>query len=285
MPNAFYLMSGQAHLHYLVPSLYTLRQHNPDVPVTVWAYPESYDLVDLICKDDRLKAVAIKWQPYEYKKNSQFINKIHVVMQQHFWGDGALYLDADTTIHGSLNQLFEHGKRHPFVATQFCHWTSNGKLIRQRLERMRGREGIPQDLLEQLLTNSYASLNGGVFLSNAATNRGFEVLDWWLSKTESVQDVFICDEMVLHLLQLRFNDVKVLEGGQYNASHKYTKHPNPIIYHYHGNSALRPGKSKAAYEMWWPIYQKCVAENVGFIQEWKDVVHNKWLDKVLKDSK
>ena len=277
-----YLMSGQAHLHYLVPSLYTLRQKNYSIPVKVYAYPESIDLVERICSDPRLNATAQLWKPFEYKKNGQFINKIRVMMEQ-YPGVPNIYLDADTTIHGDLYPLLAAGRYNDLVMTQFCNWTSNGRVIRKRLERLREFPSLPQDAVERLLTNSYPSPNGGIFVAQPTS----DVLKQWLEWSELAEDIFICDETVLHLLQLTHKkNTFVMEHGRYNCSHKYQGSiKDPYVYHYHGNSALRPEKSRSAFEFWWPIYECCIRQNFGFMQEWQEEVHNKWLAKVKEECR
>jgi len=74
-----YLMSGEAHLPYLVVSLWTLCKHW-DGEIIIHAWPESFDIVKTIVKDRRLKiSGAIKREPEYRGKNAQFIDKIKMM--------------------------------------------------------------------------------------------------------------------------------------------------------------------------------------------------------------
>lgn len=280
-----YLMSGPAHLHYLIPSLATLRKHWKG-DVTVYAFPESYEYVKQIAYDVRLDITAkLIENPLRFRrgKNEQFINKIKLL--QSIEADAVLYLDADTTIHGSIQHLLDKAKDVGFVATQFNHWVSTGRIIRNRLQRLEGVEKICQESLYAVMNNAHPSVNGGV----VACVPSSPVLPLWLDWSLASKDIFICDEAVLHVLQCYVpqEEFYVMQGGKYNCSHKYdnTDGSDIVVYHYHGDSNVRPDKSPKAYEYWWPLYQQCINDNVGQIQSWKDAVKNDWIDKLLKGDK
>lgn len=274
-----YLMSGPAHLPYLVPSLYTLRQHW-DGDVCVHAFPESWDYVQQVAADTQLGITAkLVEQPLRFKrgKNEQFINKIKLL--QSLFADVVVYLDADTTIHGNIDLLFDRGWQSGFLATQFNRWLSTGSIIRNRLNRLLDCDKICQESLREVLTNAHPSLNGGVVACRPCS----PVLPLWLDWSLSSQHVFICDEAVLHVLQAYVpkDQFGVVEGGRYNCSHKYQHEiEDVVIYHYHGDSNVRPDKSPKAYAMWWPLYQKCLELNVGNIQHWHHKIENGWITKL-----
>lgn len=276
-----YLMSGAAHLHYLVPSLFTLREHCKE-HVTVYAYPESYDYVKRIAADVRLGIEAKLYEPpVRYKKNDQFINKIKLMMS--LQSEIAVYIDADTTFHGDIEYLFNVGDQYGFAATQFCHWLSTGSVIRARLQRLRDYPKINKEALETIIKNPHPSPNGGIFSCNPSS----PVLPLWLEWTLEAKDVFIADEAVLHVLQAHVpqSEFHVVLGGAYNCSHKYQgslPEDQVHIHHYHGDSNVRPDKSPRAYAAWWPIYQQCIDRNMGNMVEWYKNVRNKWLDKLLE---
>lgn len=273
-----YLMSGPGHLHYLVPSLFTLRQHHQE-HVVVYAYPESIDIVNFIAHDKRLFPLEVQLYvpPFRYRKNDQFIQKLKVM--QAVDCETTIYLDADTTIHNRLDSLWECAEGYGFAATQFCHWLSNGRVIRARLERLRGIDGVDQVVLERVLANPYPSLNGGVFACQPTSL----TLETWLEWSELAKHIFIADECVLHLLQAYMDSDQfyVLDGGLWNCSHKHMPEREHVkVYHYHGNSNVRPDKSPEAHSYWWALYQHCIAENIGHLAEWRQDVPNEWLDKI-----
>lgn len=281
MPDQIvYLMSGPAHLHYLIPSLATLRNHW-DGDVSVYAFPESYELVKTIAEDSRLGITPKTVEtPLRFRrgKNEQFINKIKLL--QNVNADAVLYLDADTTIHGSLQPLLDKAKEVGFVATQFNHWVSTGRIIRNRLQRLQGIEKICQESLFAVMNNVFPSVNGGI----VACQPSSPVLPLWLDWSLASKDVFICDEAVLHVLQhyVPKEEFFVMEGGKFNCSHKYdeTDGGEIVVYHYHGDSNVRPDKSPKAYAYWWPLYEQCIEENFGNIQSWIGSVRNDWIEKL-----
>ncbi len=79
-----YVMSGPAHLPYLLVSLCSLRQHW-DGEVVVYAWPNlphslgCFDIVQRIAKDDRLDIRCQVYEPGYRKRNAQFECKIAVM--------------------------------------------------------------------------------------------------------------------------------------------------------------------------------------------------------------
>ena len=208
-----YLMSGPAHCPYLIVSLATLREFY-DGPVIVYAYPESFKTVQRIADDSRLDIEARRWEPQWRGKNSQFLEKIRLMQR----GVGnACYLDADTIICGPLDDLFSAADNYDLLTTQFGDWVTTGKIISNRVKRLRQFPTIDQTLVEEVLANTYPSPNGGIFVCR----HGCNVLRQWYEWTWEAKSVFIADETVLQILQLKFDSMKVLLGGRFNCSPKY----------------------------------------------------------------
>jgi len=280
-----YLMSGPSFLPQLVVSLATLRQHWQGM-VTVYAWKDSIDLVRRIGEDDRLGIQVKERTPFlkAGRKKWQFIDKINLMSTLET--DVALYLDADTTVHNPIDEIFSVAFDYSFVSTQFSGWTTKMARIQKRVRKLRGKEGIDQELLEEILNGNFPSPNGGVFACIPTS----QILDIWFHWTEKVMDIFIPDETVLHLLQQAyFRCVKVMEEqGKWNCSPKFLpkklKTEDVVIYHHHGQSSIRPEKSKQSVGMWWPLYEQCLEENVGGMQEWRNQIGNKRMDKMEKDN-
>ena len=272
-----YLMSGPAHLHYLVPSLVTLRNHW-NGPIEVWAYPESFDLVKRIAQDKRLMILPKAWNPAYTGKNSQFLNKIHLLQIE--GPTTRLYLDADTTIHGGLNELFEAAENFEVAATQFNNWTTKGGVIQNRLRRLQDFPRIDQIAVSYVLENECPSPNGGIIAAQPKA----PVLKTWFEYAWEARNIFICDEAVLHILPACFSpsQMTILLGGKYNCSHKYKPKnlSEVVIYHYHGDSNVRPDKSPKAVSLWGKLYRKCLQQGYGYIDKWHTQVSNRWLDKI-----
>ena len=284
-----FLVSGTAHLPYLIVSLKTLREHWRG-QVRVFAWPESIDLVREIAKDERLCIVAELSEPaYRARrdegrqgKNDQFIAKIRLV-QSIKDVNLVLYLDADTSVHGSLSPLFRAARRFSFVATRFSSWTTAGKVVQSRIKRLREFSKINQSYVEEVLRSPWPSVNGGVFCCSPQSH----VLKVWGEWTWEARHVFIADEAVLHTLVplfLRSGQMYVWPDGRFNCScnpkwlpEKLGEH-EIVVWHYHGDANVRPAKHGGhAHRRWWPLWQKCLAENWGNCREWAPSEANGWL--------
>lgn len=277
-----YLMSGPAHLPYLVCSLWTLRNHY-DGAVEVYGYPSCMPYIEQIAEDKHLGIEAKLWEPEYAEKNSQFVTKI--LISQIRGPSCRMYLDADTTIHGPLDDVFECAEESGMCITQFNDWVSTGRVIRRRVERLREYPEIDQEAVERVLSTSYPSPNGGIFACKPES----PVLPLWHRWSMIAVKVFICDEAVLHLMPAIFNEdeLQVLRGGKFNCSHKHggTKVEDPYVYHYHGNSAVRPQKSPEAVEYWMGIWRQCIDLNVGNVQNWRHKIHNKHMAELKGDPR
>lgn len=276
----FYLMSGAAHLPYLVTSLWTLRRWwSGDIVIRAWK--ESWPIVQRIAEDNRLKiTIAAERTPIRYRKNSQFIDKISVA-QSMIDADRVLYLDADTTIHDRIDSLFGAVDHCSFAATQFNQWVSTGKIISKRIKRLREFPQLDQKLVEEVLANPWPSVNGGVWAARPSS----PVLPEWHRWSVEARSIFIADETCLHALCPKFTRSKdmviVQNEGRYNCSPMY-KDPgldddNVVIWHYHGDSCCRMNKSESGCKRWWNIYVECLDKNIGGIREWRADVDNKYL--------
>ncbi len=283
-----YLVSGPAHLPYLVASLVTLRQHwSGEIGVYVW--PESYSLVQRIYEDDRLNITCVEQREPPYRKkdgvgsNSQFLHKIRVAQSLRDEVETVLYLDADTTIHGDLSPLFYWAEKHGFCATQWNDWVTTGKMVSGRIRGLLDVPGIERRWILRTVERSWPSVNGGVWASRPTCS----VLGKWFDLTLKACPMFIADERVLHLMQTLYVPnglmATLCERGRYNSCPKLNENlpiEDMIVRHYHGDSCCRPQKSQVGYDSWWPIYQRCLDENFGGIREWRGRIKNKHLNRI-----
>jgi len=277
--RVIYLMSGQPHLPYLVTSLWTLRRHWQG-PVTVAAWPESIGLVRWIAADPRLNVEAVERQPAYRGKNDQFLDKMKLAQSMNGTADVVLYLDADTTIHGSLELLFKGAEYCGFCATQFCDWTTQNPIVQNRVKRLLGMNNIPQGPVEYALGSRWPSVNGGVWAARPSS----PVFDDWYRQTMVARSIFIADETVLHALQTVFVPIQkmtTLLGGAWNCSpmEKFQPMGLPddlvVVRHFHGDSAVRPSKSEKGWRLWSSVFRECLYDNVGRCREWWRGVGNK----------
>lgn len=285
-PNfqVFYVMSGTPHVPYFLVSIDSLRKAMPDIDVLVYAWPESYDVISRISEDPRLRFKVIKWEPAYRGKNCQFICKMRC--GQHPSANVKLYLDGDTMVMGDLTPLLLLAESNGFCATQFNDWTTQGT-VKKRVARLLDREGIPQDKVKALIEQPYPSVNGGVFACRPES----PVVEEWHRRTNLVRDLFIADEIVLHTFVADPDEfpISIARTGLtcWNCSPKYAPSyvTNINVWHFHGDSNVRPQKSQRGYDLWWPEWQRCFKDNIGFVQEWKDSIRNKWMIQLEEKNK
>jgi len=273
----FYLISGPAHLPYLITSLWALKDHwQGDVIIHAW--PESYDLIKQMDLDIRLPITNVcKREPAYRGKNSQFLDKI--IVAQESKADITLYLDADTIVQGCLDPLFEYADQYGFAATQFCDWVTTGRTIGRRIKDLEKFIELDQSLIEIATKQSWPSVNGGVW----ATRPSSSVLPLWYEWTMAAKTTFIADEKVLHLMMLKFSSTREMvvlcANGKWNCSplHQSEKlaDGDVIIRHFHGDSNVRPRKTQKGFDLWEPLYRECLELNVGGIADWIGTIKNK----------
>ena len=284
----FFLMSGTAHAPYLAVSLHTLRKHYQG-PVTIHAWAESVDIARKIASDPRLGGEYIQAKlydpPFKWKRNNQFGQKILIAQGWQEEAKTVLYLDADTTVHDSVNLLFEAAEDFGFCATRFNEWLSCGKTIKGRLNRLRGVSGIPDDLIDKCTTVGFPSVNGGVWACRPNSPILEDWFDWTRRASTDGHKVFIADEAVLHLMLPKYMPSEQIvvadDGGRWNCSP--TKQSENLadkdvaIRHYHGDSNCRINKSLKGVALWWPLYEEALADNVGGIADWIGEIDNGYL--------
>lgn len=274
-----YLLSYPAHCPYLATSLLTLRRCWSG-RVKVFAWQESIDIVRQLCEDRRIEAEAVLAVPSYRGKNDQFLHKT-VLMREQTTGPN-LYLDADTLVNGSLVELFSNAQYFGFAATQFCDWTTEGNLIRGRIARLKEFPKIDKNLVDEVISNPYPSVNGGVF----ACMPNSSVLSIWHEWSYEARSIFICDECVLHLMVPMFEPTERLTvlPGIFNSSPKYvpqTETGRVRIWHGHGDCWVRPNKSREGWSMWSAAMQEARRLNIGGIESWFRSVDNKYLNELI----
>jgi hypothetical protein len=255
--------------------------------VDVHAWKESISYVRRIALDPRLHIRAVEREPDYLGKNDQFLDK-HRVAMRYDPEDIVMYLDADTMVNAPIEHIFNAVETTSnFVSTQFSNWNTFGGIMQGRLKELRQFPVIDQTLVEQALTNRLPSVNGGVWCCRPNS----PVLPLWHEWSEASKTTFICDEKVLHLMQLKFEPYEfAVFNGRWNCSPKYQPPEWPDdeikIYHHHGDSNMRPDKSPRSYEMWWKEYRECIEGNIGGVCEWRESVEatNKWFRELKKNG-
>jgi hypothetical protein len=192
-------------------------------------------------------------------------------------------LDADTAIQKPVTDLFVAAERHGYAISQFCDWVTTGNKIGQRLKSLQEFPTLDQDLIQELLNHRWPSLNNGVFAASPTS----EVLPLWHQWTYDARGTFIPDEKTIHLCMAKYapqNRFAVLTGGAWNCSTKYQPadldDKDVVIWHFHGDSNMRPNKCARGFSMWMPLFHYCLKANLGSMQDWYLNIGNKCLNNL-----
>lgn len=285
MSRVIYLISGLGHFPYLLVSLCTLRKHYAG-PVDLYAWEESHQIAKMIASDQRLNVTPHLRIPVDgargLKKNAQGVDRISLFAEMKEVDTPLVYLDADTVVSGSLDELIDSARHHGYVATQFIEWTTQQGIIARRLKTLRDISTIDQRLVERIMTDAYPSLNCGIF--SCVPSQSHDVFTQWLKWCWEAKRVFIADEVVQHLLQLVF-PIGILKGGRYNCSVRRSMMPrglsndDVVIWHGHGHCFSRPDKAPEWSEHWKTMWLQCVNMDIGNVRQWGEeaITSNKYL--------
>ena len=204
-----------------------------------------------------------------------------------------MYLDADTLPVKPLDGLFDTARDGYFVPTQFNDWVTNGGMILKRITRLEGRlpdapalgTFVHDDTLKNAQSLPISSPNGGVFAFSSHDNSRL-VLDEWESLTAGNLDLFIADETVLQVVHAAHAGYRsVCMPGLWNSSPKFYKDKDKVrIWHFHGDSNVRPSKSQFGFDLWWPEWEKVKAGNIGGANEWYPDCGNKFIKGLESDG-
>lgn len=281
--TAIFLITGPAHLPYAVVVLRSLRRHF-NGRVILYAWPQSYGIAKEIGNESTLGVEVRERKPTYTRKNAQEIDKMKILIED-FPNQPIIYLDADLLIMKPIHQLADMAENVGFCAVQFCDWyvKTNG-VTGNRVKRMLGVEGIDQECVRKSLLPISYSVNSGVF---AACDT--DIVEQWLDWTQKCKHIFIAGETALHAIIQRYEPEKriTVAPGYYNCSAKYQaktsiKEEDVAIWHFHGDSAVRPKKTEKGLQLWWPEYQACLSDNVGGIADWKDSCNNEFIESLEK---
>ena len=255
-----YMLTGLKHAALIVVSVMTLRRHYAG-PVHILAGNEdAFDLAERIEQDGRFGDIEIsRWQaPTGGGKGLQHANKCHVFQLSRY--ARTVFLDADTTIHGPINELLPEAGTEEIRLTTFADWKTNGGKIRKRLEQY--RDILPGEVAA-LQANAYPAINTGTFGFTHLSKAYFDELRQICEK----KCVFMADELAAQLIFIH-HPHNVLDD-RWNWSPVYSKRPfsEARIVHYHGSGHCRPDKG-VGYTIWPPLFNEAMAENLANIRDW-----------------
>lgn len=283
MRRVVYLLSGPAHAMNVVCSVRSLRTWW-NGPVDIFTWPESHDFVHRMTKDNRLDVSEIPWNPLYRGHSDTYVDKTRLIQSLPI-EDSVLFLDADTLVCGKLDRLFDAIDTYECVVTQFCDWVTTGGIISKRIKSLLEFPEIDPQLVDKITTHKYPSINTGIFGAMPSS----QALHKWNEWTVAAKDTFIPDEKVMHLIVAEFSEkaeISVATGGRWNCSPMYQptylSDSDVVIWHFHGDSNVRPDKSAKGFGIWWPVFQSSLHMNLGGMAEWIGKINNRHLNELMK---
>lgn len=278
-----YLLTGPAHGPRMVASLYSLRRHY-DGPVRLFTtQPASHAIGDRCAADERLRVEHRRFPQVQGRKNSSFLTKIAVLASQPY--RTTLYLDADTLVAGSVDELFELADHEDFGVTQFANWRTTKRVMRRRIEAWRN---VASDRFDP---TGHASLIEDALADQPAINAGVVVLRTdrpavrhWRDLAVAGRNTFICDEIALQLITARYAH-RVFDC-RFNCSPVCAKGTKDVrIWHFHGERHLRAPECRA---IWLPAFEEAARKGVADLGDWAsgadpDLTRYGAIDRVLSN--
>lgn len=261
--GVLYLLTGTAHAVRLIVSLWSLRK-NYGGEITVYTTrPESHRIGELCANDERLRITHKKLTLDDTRRNSSYVAKTVVMASAPY--DVNLFLDADTLIVGKIHELLNLSYKEECIATQFSNWTTQRRVIRKRLSSWRdvSSEQFSEDWMNETVDaalQSRPAANTGVL----SFRKDATILAPWRDLTHAGRRKFICDEVAFQLLLSRYPHR--FEDCRFNCSPAHAKNTFDVrIWHFHGDKHVR---HEFARQIWMPVYNECVRENVAGLAEW-----------------
>lgn len=257
MRGIVYLNLYEKCLVRLCVSLYSLRKVY-DGPVAILNGGGDNGICQKI--GEALEANVVTIPVVQRRRNTAYCTKASLWRHSPFSTN--ILLDSDTIVLKEPTIMFELAEKEPYLCvTRFSNWVTTGKLIKGRIERWRD---VQWSGVDKLINDSLDAPHGAVNTGVLSWSDGAEpFLKDWESLTNAGWRCPFTDELACQLLLRKHKHVML--DARYNYSYKYPIDAEPVIAHYHGNKACRPG---AARDSWLPVYEDCLRRNVAEIKGW-----------------
>lgn len=265
-----YYNTGNKMIVRLAVSLHTLRKHY-DGPCTILSEGEaSHAACNAIAEKYQADCRHIKMMKAteECKKNVAYLNAC--LINDHTPYDTTMWIDSDTTIHGTFEEMFDAAEEHDFAISQFSDWRTSGKIGK----RIRNWEGIlPDHWIERALEFGPA-INCGVF----AFKKDTALVRDWYNLAKQGQYTMIPDETCCQVMLAQPEYKNKIMPQYFNCSCKYGERwiNQAKIVHYHGRKHCRfdNGEPQFHSNFWYNQFEE--------IRDWWVIKDYKSKDRMLR---
>lgn len=239
---AFFNFGNKCVLELLVAT-YTLRKHYAGK--IVWCLAKEDKWNELLAKQVSNLNVDIIWSDFaKMKRNTKSAVKPSLFKQLFDAGyDSVIMCDGDLVFLQPIDELWKPLEDAGCMLTNFCGWKTDGKIMRGRIENLRG---ILSDEQVEKMCDGYPSVNIGVM--GFTKDKGGKALRKWTSVTEKLAGKHIADEIAAHVIKPWYDCH--IASSEFNASAKIgdlSKIEFNKVVHYHGGSQ-GGGEAEARYE-------------------------------------
>jgi len=250
-----YYNVGKGALVRLAVSLSTCVNHYPKEKITILSDYGGYDECKKIAKHFGVNIKIIDLEKLNRKEI--LLNKCLAHTYTPY--ENTIFIDSDTIVLKSFDELHDAADKNEFVVTQFSDWTNQRSVIKKRI--LEFREIFP-DMMDEAL-EPRASINVGVY----AFKKDSELMKHWFDYAKHGTDMFIPDEQSCHLLLPKYKNSIV--SNDYNTSCKYDKVTKKTkILHFHGRKHCRldkDGKYIFNSDKWYAEFDKI--KELDFIKD------------------
>jgi hypothetical protein len=239
---AFFNFGNKCVLELLVAT-YSLRKHYSGAVVWCLAKDDKWN-EQLVPQVGKLN-VEIIWSDFaKMKRNTKSAVKPSLFKQLFELSyESVIMCDGDLLFMQPIDELWEPLEANGCVLTNFCNWKTDGKIMRARLNNLRG---ILTDEQVEKMCDSYPSVNIGVM--GFTKDKGRKALRKWTEMTEKLAGKHIADEIAAHVIKPWYDCY--IAGPEFNASAKIgdlSKIELNKVVHYHGGSQ-GGGEAEERYE-------------------------------------
>ncbi|HUU40923.1 MAG TPA: hypothetical protein VMW42_08285, partial [Desulfatiglandales bacterium] len=222
---------------------------------------ESHQIVRQIVRAFGIDSVEINGSGVVPGHNYALLTK--TVVHRYSPYDRTIFLDADTVVVGSIDELFDMLDFDDVVFTRFCDWSSSRNPVAGRIKEW---SSIFPELIGSALSFGPA-INSGVF-AFSRSEYAVGMLETWARMAVPGRKFFICDEVCLQLVVPMF-DCGVVDSV-FNTSCKYGRlTPDTRVIHYHGKKHCRCGSPVPFMgDVWVSFFDEVMSKDIASVSAW-----------------
>jgi hypothetical protein len=254
--GVIYYNKGRKCISRIIVSMMTMRRHYKG-PITLFLEDGGMgkENMDRLAHDVK-KELDVDVIIDQNDDTTTYVRAVELSLKSPY--DLTVWMDADTVILGSFDELFEEAKTHDFVIPHFAGWNSNGGAIGGRIRNL--TSVCPQYI--QAALDYGPAINCGVY----AWKKGSPFLPEWLviSKGAEATKTFIPDEKSCQVLLPQYN-VKIMPQ-KFNVSVVHDRGTTDArVVHFHGRKHC---KEYPKCDIWIEWFIKALRDDVCHIRNY-----------------